>query len=180
MLTIKDVLKDVPEAGEEALAELSDRLWELGNLEEIKEKVSPELFLLHIGTNMIGNWKCDGWWELISSHAELIPFIPQALEAFGLYEVKTAFENVIALFPEYTVFSNEESSYYDIINFLQNVRFQVSDERLNAVAPEERKKMVNAVRQRLDVLEELTEPLWGYGAEYDGWKQVTDYIATKK
>ncbi|MEK4425006.1 hypothetical protein [Solibacillus sp. FSL K6-1523] len=47
-------------ADETELAELSDKIWELGELDTIKEKVPPELFRLHIAINMIGNWQCDG------------------------------------------------------------------------------------------------------------------------
>lgn len=42
------------------LAELSDKIWEIGELDAIQEKVSPELFQLHIAINSIGNWQCDG------------------------------------------------------------------------------------------------------------------------
>lgn len=176
MITMKDVIKDKTKIDENTLAELSDTLWNIGELSQIKEKVSSELLTLHIGINMIGNWKGEGWWGVISEQAELVPFIPTVLQSFGLHELKTAFENVINIFPGYTVFSNDDSAYCDVINFLQNIRFKVSDERLNSIALERRKEMVETVHQRLDILEELTEPLWGYNAEGDGWQQVLDYI----
>lgn len=109
---------------------------------EIKEKVSPDLFLLHIITNMVGNWQCNGWWFIICEQAKLIPFIPKALETLGLYDLKAAFEDIVSVFPEYTVFSNEDSTYCDIVNFLKNARFKVSDARLNRIAPEKRREMV--------------------------------------
>ena len=96
MLTLKECFKDAECLNESTLVELSDKLWELGTLEKIKEEVSPELFTLHIGMNMIGNWKGEGWWGLISDQPELVQFIPDTLEAFGLPVLKTAFENVIA------------------------------------------------------------------------------------
>lgn len=83
--------------------------------------------------NMIGNWQGDGWWFLISEQAELVPFIPNTLEVLKLHKLKAAFEHIISLFPSFTVFSNKDETYYDIINFLQNVRFKVADERLNAM-----------------------------------------------
>ena len=90
--------------------------------------------------------------------------------------MKAVFEDIISVFPTYTIFSNDESSYYDIINFLQNIRFKVEDERLNLIPLETRKEMVQVIKKKLDQLEDLSEPLWGYGAELDGWKQVIDYI----
>ena len=58
MFTLKECFKDAEHLEEGTLVELSDKLWELGTLEKIKEEVSPELFTLHIGMNMIGNWQC--------------------------------------------------------------------------------------------------------------------------
>lgn len=179
MLTIKQMISDTSHIDDDELVKLSDKLWEMGTLEEIKEKVDPDLFLLHIAMNTVGNWQCDGWWCIISEHAELVPFIPQALEALGLYDLNAALEKLISIFPAFTVFSNNDSAYCDIANFLQNVRFKVSDERLNSIAPEKRIEMVNSVHRQLDRLEDMTDPLWGYDAECDGWKQVLDFVVAR-
>ena len=106
----------------------------------IKQQVSHELFILHISMNMIGNWKGEGWWGVISEQAELVPYIPEALQALQLNHLKTAFEDVISIFPAYTIFSNDNECYYDMINFLQNVRFKVTDERLLMIPSEKRKR----------------------------------------
>lgn len=42
--TIEDIIDDVSNVDEKKLAEISDKLWGIGNLEEIKEKVSSDLF----------------------------------------------------------------------------------------------------------------------------------------
>ena len=39
--------------------------------------------------------------------------------------------------------------------------------------------MVRLIHQRLDRLEDITDPLWGYGSQCDGWKSVLDFIALK-
>lgn len=176
MLTIHDMIKDINNINEGTLAKLSDQIWSMGNIQQIKEKLSPKLFHLYISINMIGNWKSEGWWGIISEQAELVPYIPDALEALQLNHLKTAFVDIIAIFPSYTIFSNDESGYYDIINFLQNVRFKVEDERLNRIPLETRKEMVQTIKKKLDQLEDLSDSLWGYGAELDGWKQVVTYI----
>ena len=51
MLTLQELLNGVKCLDENTLAELSDKLWELGTLDDIKEKVTPELFTLHICMN---------------------------------------------------------------------------------------------------------------------------------
>ena len=110
---------------------------------------------------------------------KVVPYIPDVLKIFGLEEMKTVFESIISLFPEYTTFSNEDESYYDIVNFLQNAHFKVNDERLNHITIENRKAMVRLIHQRIDRLEDITDPLWGYGSQCDGWKSVLDFIALK-
>ena len=104
MLTLQELLNGVKCLDENTLAELSDKLWELGTLDDIKEKVTPELFTLHICMNMVGNWQCDGWWYIICEQVKLVPFIPEALNALGLFTLKTAFEKVISCFPQDTIF----------------------------------------------------------------------------
>ena len=176
MLSISKMIGTATNINESVLAELSDRLWAMGDLSEIQNKVSPELFNLHVCVNMIGNWQGDGWWFLISEQAELVPFIPHTLEVLELHELKAIFEHTISLFPSFTVFSNKDETFYDIIKFLQNVRFKVADERLKAISVEDRKNLVNAMHQSIDALEELTVPLWGYNTKNNGWFHAIKYI----
>lgn len=176
MLTLKKCLEHVEEVDEDTLAELSDEIWELGTLEEIKSKVSPDLFTLHVGINMVGNWQGEGWWGIIRDHPGLMAYIPDVLEAFDLPALKEAFETVLSCFPDGTVFS-DDANYCDTINFLVNVRLKVSDERLKAIPAEERKAMVERLSACVDELEGLTEPLWDAFAEEDGWKNVMDFIS---
>lgn len=176
ILTIDKATGHATTINKYVLAELSDRLWKMGSLSEIQKKVSPELFNLHICINMIGNWQSDGWWFLISDQAELVPFIPHTLDVLALYELKAAVEHTISLFPSFTVFSNKDKTYYDIIKFLQNARFKVADERLNAISVEDRKTLVHSIHQSIDELEELTSPLWGYSAKNEGWFHAIECV----
>ena len=148
-------------------------------LDDIKEKVTPELFTLHICMNMVGNWQCDGWWYIICEQVKLVPFIPEALNALGLFTLKTAFEKVISCFPQDTIFT-DDNNYIDTVNFLQNNRFKVSNKKLNSITLEKRKEMVKKTRHCIEELEQLTEPLWGYASENNGWKIVLDYISAHK
>ncbi len=95
MLKIKDVIENLNNLDVSAFAQLSDKLWELGNLEDIKEKVSPELFNLHIGINMIGIWKSEGWDGIIGEQADFVPYIPVVLQKLELCDVRDSFENVM-------------------------------------------------------------------------------------
>ncbi|SMF90153.1 hypothetical protein SAMN05661091_4911 [Paenibacillus uliginis N3/975] len=162
-------------ADEMDLAELSDKIWEIGELDAIQEKVSPELFQLHIAINMIGNWQSDGWDGIIAYQPYLVPYISEVLVKFGLQHLQHAFDEVIAIFPDFITFE-DGSLYCDMINFLHNMRLKVSDERLNAYTQEERQAMVKQYQEKLNQLEKMTEPLWGYGSPMDGWAMIFDYI----
>lgn len=179
VITLQECLNGVDCFDENTLVKLSDKLWEFGTLDDIKENVTPELFTLHICMNVVGNWQRDGWWYIICEQVKLVPFIPNALEALGLSALKTAFEKVIACFPSDTTFTDDDN-YIDTVNFLQNARFKVSNEKLNAIPLEKRKEMVKQTRRCIEELEQLTEPLWGYSGEHNGWKTVLDYISAHK
>lgn len=176
MLKIEDVIKDLNNLDVEAFAQLSDMLWKLGNLDDIKEKVTPELFTLHIGINMIGIWKSEGWGCIIGEQADFVPFIPVVLQEFDLSDVRERFENVISLFPEKTVFKSDNEEYYDIYNLLTSFSYKAESEKLKAIAPEKRRELVKSMRQKVSLLDELTKQYWSDSSEKAGWKQVFDYI----
>ena len=181
-MTEKIVLKDfihgaIPDNGIE-LAKISDRLWKLGVLDVIREKVCPDLFALHICINMIGCWQGDGWHSIISEQPELVPYIPIALETIDLKGLKSAFQQTVSVFPDFVIFKND-SAYCDAVNFLQNERFKIHDERLLKYSKDERIQMVKKYHACLDELEELTMPLWGDGTEQDGWGLVLDFVRRK-
>lgn len=179
MYTIKEITDGISNIDETELAKICDKLRGIGSLEEIKKNVSPELFYLYVGINIIGNWKCEGWWFLICEQADFVPYIPVALEELHLPELKKAFENIIKIFPEYTVFRSDDSAYYDICNFLQSAHFKVCDERLNCIDLKKRKEMVKQIHKNLNILEDLTKPFFGDSSECGGWKYILDFIASK-
>lgn len=179
MLKIEDVIKDLKDLDETEFVQVSDKLWKLGSLAEIKEKVTSELFILHIGMNMIGIWKCEGWDFLIGEQADFVPYIPMVLQEFELYDIRDAFENVIALFPDETVFKSDNEEYYDIHNFFMSFSYKVQNEKLKAVSSEKRREVVKTMRQKISLLDELTKQYWSDDSEMTGWKQIFDYIYKK-
>jgi hypothetical protein len=97
------------------------------------------------------------------------------LSRLELGEIKDAFEQTLAVFPDFASDCDEEV-YTDVANFLINPRFKVADERLNAISKEERRALSEAYHKGVQRLDDLSEKLWGYGAEGDGWKNVLDYL----
>ena len=55
MLTLKELIKNQKNFNESFFAEVSDKLWEIGEIEEIKNQTDEDLFLFHIAVNIIGN-----------------------------------------------------------------------------------------------------------------------------
>ncbi|KGQ29764.1 hypothetical protein P375_11840 [Gallibacterium genomosp. 2] len=165
---------------------ISDEIWRLGSLEEIKNEVSHEAFTFHIAVNMIGNWKCDGWAYIFAEGHSLLPYISGTLKELGLIELKNQFDDTVFWLKEY--FANagveflnfekelDEKDHYDVINFLSNPRFKVEDEKLNYISMDDRKIVSKKYKAEIGKLEDISEKLWGYGTEEDGWKNVLDYI----
>ncbi len=160
---------------ETKFASISDDIWQLGDIEEIREQVSPETFTFHIAVNMIGNWKGDGWHFIFCEEKALLPYIPETLNKLGLEEINNAFEKTRDIFPDFAK-DCDDKAYTDVMNFLINPRFNVSDERLKAIPMEEREARSKAYHQGVEELDALSHKVWGYGAAEDGWKNVLDYL----
>lgn len=69
-------------------------------------------------------------------------------------------QDVIALFPEDTVFASDDEAYYDIYNFLTTFSGKTQNEKLQAITPEKRREMVKLMRQKVNQLNEVTEKHW--------------------
>lgn len=160
---------------ETSLVNMSDEIWQGGTIEEIKAKVSNEMFTFHVALNMIGNWKGDGWHYLLCEGREFLPYIPDVLDKLGLEEMKQMFDKTLSVFPDFAQ-GCDDKTYIDVVNFLSNPRFKVSDERLNAIPKAERVALCNAFSECVEQLDNLSMPLWAFNAEAGGWKNVLDYL----
>jgi len=149
---------------------------EIGSLEDIKEKVSPELFTVHVSMNIIGNWQCEGWESIINYHPDLFPYVPQALDAIGEPDIKEAFRNVIALFPDFVSFCNGGADvdvfYNNLMNFLTDENFQADDEQLRQYDKEEHVQLSQEFNKRMETLEDLSDRLLN-------WDGVINYLNAK-
>lgn len=168
-------------------ASISDDIWRLGSLEEIKKEVGYETFTFHIIVNLIGGWKSDGWSYIFTEGHAILPHVAEALNELGLIELKSQFDNTIVWLNEY--FANagveflnfeknmDEKTHYEVMNVLSNPRFKVEDEKLKSISVEDRKIVSKKYKTELGKLEDISEKLWGYGAEEDGWKNVLNFIS---
>lgn len=104
-----------------------------------------------------------------------MPYVSEVLEAIPMDDINDGFKKVLTSFPENTVFVNDEN-YCDTVNFLQNPRFKVTNEKFRNISVEERKELVKKTQRFVEDLDETTEAYWGDSAEGFGWKSVIDYI----
>lgn len=154
---------------------ISDEIWSIGSIEEIKNKISSECFTFHIAVNMIGNWQGEGWYYIFAEGRQLLDYIEDTLDKLGLIELKEAFNNTISLFPSFAK-NSDEDTYIDVINFLQNPRFKVNDKRLNDISQEDRKILSSKYHDSINKLDDLSNSIWSYNSDADGWRNILDYI----
>lgn len=103
---------------EDAIVTLSDRIWEIGNIDEIRQQVSDAAFTFHIVANVIGNCKCDGWMSIVEDHTDLLPYISSAMYEIGLDKVGEATQNIVNIFPlDISVLSDGE--FCKVVNFMK-------------------------------------------------------------
>lgn len=115
---ISDVLQGMDINTEDAIVTLSDRIWEIGNIDEIRQQVSDAAFTFHIVANVIGNCKCDGWMSIVEDHTDLLPYISSAMYEIGLDKVGEATQNIANIFPlDISVLSDGE--FCKVINFMK-------------------------------------------------------------
>ena len=172
---------------ESKFAKISDDIWKIGSLGEIKKEVGDETFTFHIIVNLIGGWKSDGWDYVFAEGCAILPYVAGALNELGLTELKNQFDNTAVWLNEYfgnvgVEFLNfdkvmDEKTHYDVINVMSNPRFKVEDEKLNCISMDDRKIVSRKYKTEIGKLEDISEKLWGYGAEEDGWKNVLDFIS---
>ena len=70
MLTLQELLNGVKCLDENTLAELSDKLWELGTLDDIKEKSTP---ILYSSVPRLNGFKKTSFSKIFLTHSLTFP-----------------------------------------------------------------------------------------------------------
>ncbi len=179
---ISDVLQGMDVNTEDAIVTLSDKVWEIGELSEIKNQVSDAVFAFHIVANVIGIYKGDGWQAIIEENTELLPYISHAMYEIGLDKIGDATKNIEQIFPlNIDVFSLDEDQLCEVVNFVRGSRegkyFTITMEELKGYTPEERKQITAKYSEACEKLEDATESMWGYNSpDNEGWGVVSRYL----
>ncbi|RHH06982.1 hypothetical protein DW228_20240 [Bacteroides fragilis] len=174
MEKISDVLQGMDINTEEAIVTLSDRIWEIGNIDEIRQQVSDVAFTFHVVANVIGNCKCDGWMSIVEDHADLLPYISCAMYEIGLNKVGEATQNIGKIFPvDISVLSSKE--FCKVVNFMKGL--QTDLEALNKYSESEQEKMSEQYFDTIQKLDDIVAELWYYGCpDNEGWGVVSRYL----
>lgn len=179
---ISDVLQGMDVNTEDAIVTLSDKVWEIGELSEIKNQVSDAVFAFHIVANVIGIYKGDGWQAIIEENTELLPYISHAMYEIGLDKIGDATKNIEQIFPlNIDAFSLDEDQLCEVVNFVRGSRegkyFTITMEELKGYTPEERKQITAKYSEACEKLEDATESMWGYNSpDNEGWGVVSRYL----
>lgn len=171
---ISDVLQGMDINTEDAIVTLSDRIWEIGNIDEIRQQVSDAAFTFHIVANVIGNYKCDGWMSIVEDHADLLPYIFCAMHEIGLNKVSEATQNISNIFPlDISVLSSRE--FCKVVNFMKGR--QTDLEVLKKYSESEQEKMSEQYFDTIRKLDDIAAELWDYGCpDNEGWGVVSRYL----
>ena len=179
---ISDVLQGMDVNTEDAIVTLSDKVWEIGELSEIKNQASDAVFAFHIVANVIGIYKGDGWQAIIEENTELLPYISHAMYEIGLDKIGDATKNIEQIFPlNIDVFSLDEDQLCEVVNFVRGSRegkyFTITMEELKGYTSEERKQITAKYSEACEKLEDATESMWGYNSpDNEGWGVVSRYL----
>lgn len=169
-------LEDKIPENEMDLVEVSDKIWEIGNITYIYDRLESDDFNVFIMMNIIGIWKGDGWGGILENE-ELLPYVESALRFFELDEIAHSYCELIALFPVDPYDDSVLKVFFDHHNFLINPRFKIQDPRLQSIDREERERLSVIYQQILPILDDLSEVLWGYNApNLEGWQIILDYF----
>ncbi|MBD3592558.1 hypothetical protein [Bacteroides sp. GM023] len=179
---ISDVLQGMDVNTEDAIVTLSDKIWELGNIGTIKEKVSDVVFTFHVVANVIGNYKGDGWQSIIEENRELLPYISQAMYEIGLPTVGEATKNIAYIFPlKMNVLSLDEKKFCEVVNFLRGISegkyFTITIDELKGYTETEREHLTSLYLAEQEKINAVTEKMWNYDSpDNEGWGVVCRYL----
>jgi len=141
------------------------------NLEELKDKIAPEIFNLFVVFQVDGIVQGDGWGiGLFGNTPQFVPYVFQAFKAVGLDDLANDIQSAIHAFPPKTTFNNQEDAYIDVLNFIENPRRKITNTELLNYTKEEREKYHLAYNHALYDLEETLQ------LQVDFWDIVKTYF----
>ncbi|UNM95490.1 hypothetical protein MMG00_09655 [Ignatzschineria rhizosphaerae] len=172
--TLASFLGDKNPETEMDLVELSDRIWELGDINIIHDQLEDDAFYTFVMMNIMGIWKGDGWGGILENES-LLPYVESALKVFELEETAQYHQELMLLFPVDPYDDSVLKVFFDHHNFLISPRFKVQDPRLQVIDREERRRLSISYQRILPILDDLSEAIWAYDApKLEGWQMILD------
>ena len=178
MLTMKKAFNEViPKNASDIFSSISE-IWgrNEGNAHIIRQKLSPQLFNVHVCSMVIDMSQGEGWYEIIANNPQMLKYIPQVMSDFGYSKLGQSVKDLIDLFPSIATFEYDDL-HFAIVNFLENERRKITDERLSHYTKEERAELSDKYKNLLGVLDDLSEEHWGDVSQGKAWDVVLDYIS---
>lgn len=171
---ISDVLQGMEVNSEDAIVTLSDRIWKIGNIDEIKKQVSDATFTFHVVANVIGNCKGDGWLSIIENHVDLLPYISCTMYEIGLDKIGEATRNICNVFP-LDVSTLNSKEFCKVVNFMEGHATDL--EVLKKYSETEHEEMSKEYFATINKLDDMAAKIWNYGCpDNEGWGIVSRYL----
>lgn len=171
---IGDILQGMDINSENAIATLSDKIWEIGSIDEIKSHVSDATFTFHVVANVIGNCKGDGWQSIIEDHADLLPYISGAMYEIDLGDVAVATKNIVNIFP-LDISTLTSKDFCKVVRFMKGLETDL--DILKKYGEAEQEKISKQYFETIHKLDDMVAKKWWYGSpDNEGWGVVSRYL----
>ena len=144
-------------------------------VEKIKKKVSPEVFIVYLGMDMITKYQAGGWFYVPTPDGSIIPYVSDALIQLGLHEMEETFRQRYSILPELADYTETEC-IHEPMNVLMFEDYPPVDKRLRHYSKEERLRMYKEFSEVIKQLDVQSEQVWGKEAPGEGFALILRYI----
>ena len=145
-------------------------------VEKIKKKVSPEVFTVYLGMDMITKYQAGGWFYVLTPDGSIVPYISDALTQLELHEIEETFCQRYSILPELADFTETECIHAPMNVLLFEDILSPNDKRLRHYNKEERIRIFKEFSEVIKQLDAQSEQVWGKEAPEEGFAGLLRYI----
>lgn len=153
----------------------------IDSVSNLQAKCTPETFAIYVCFQTIGCWQSGGLAiGVFGNFPQLVPYIPKIVSEIGYQDIGKAIQNIIKVFPKQTNFSQNDTLYCDILNFMENPRRKTTHALLQAITAGEKQRYHQKYIETLDIAETLIETQWFWETKEEEYKKLKAYCKVHK
>ena len=151
------------------------------SVSNLHAKCTPETFAIYASFQTIGCWQSGGLAiGVFGNFPQLVPYVSNAVSEIGYQDIGKAIQNVIAIFPEQTNFSQNDALYCDILNLMENPKRKTTHPLLQHINAEEKQGYHQNYIEKLNIAETLIETQWFWKTKQEEYHKLKDYYQAHK